>query len=35
VRNLKDLLSKLKGRRRVWTMNVNRGGRNLELRVPG
>ena len=35
VRNLKDLVSKLKGRRRVWTMNVNRGGRNLELRVPG
>ena len=35
VRDLADLVSKLRERRRVWTMNVNRDGRNLELRVPG
>jgi Do/DeqQ family serine protease len=35
VRNLADLVPKLKKRRRVWTMSVNRDGRNLELRVPG
>ncbi len=35
VRNLADLVPKLRKRRRVWTMNVNRDGRILELRVPG
>lgn len=35
VRNLTDLVPKLKQRRRVWTMDVNRDGRILELRVPG
>lgn len=35
VNNLNDLLPLLKRRRRIWEMTVNRGGHNMELRVPG
>ena len=35
VHDLKDLLPLLERRRRIWEMTVNRGGRSLELRVPG
>ena len=35
VNDLNDLLPLLERRRRIWEMTVNRGGRSLELRVPG
>lgn len=35
IRTLRDLEPMLERRRRVWLMTVNRGGRDLELRVPG
>ncbi|MEQ8826115.1 MAG: Do family serine endopeptidase [Filomicrobium sp.] len=35
ISNLRDLTPLLERRRRVWEMTVNRGGRSLELRVPG
>jgi S1-C subfamily serine protease len=35
VDTLDDLLGHLGERKRVWEMTVNRGGRDLELRVPG
>lgn len=35
VQSLDDLLAHLEKRKRVWQILVNRGGRDLELRVPG
>lgn len=35
IHSLEDLLPHLEGRKRVWQIVVNRGGRDLELRVPG
>lgn len=35
IASLRDLEGMLRNRRRVWDMTVNRGGRSLELRVPG
>ncbi|MCH9808859.1 MAG: DegQ family serine endoprotease [Alphaproteobacteria bacterium] len=35
IRSLEDLEPMLERRRRVWRMTINRGGRDLDLRVPG